>query len=280
VTDDGRGFDSRSGGGGTGITGMRERAALIGADLHIDSSPRGGTTVRLELPLVTGAAPAEDETRVLLVEDHIAVREALAAAFEREPDIRIAGQAGTLAEARELLADVDVAILDLGLPDGEGTDLIADLRKVSRTAQAIILSATLDRAEAARAVGRGAAGVLPKTAGLHQVVGAVRKLRAGEALMPVGEVSDLLRFAEREERAEQRERAVIAELTRRELEVLQLLADGLNSQDIADRLHISRRTQRNHVANILQKLDVHSQLQALVFALRYGVVDFPSRRVD
>jgi PAS domain S-box-containing protein len=280
VTDDGRGIDLQSGAGGTGITGMRERAALIGADLHVHSSPRGGTTVRLELPLVTGAAPAENETRVLLVEDHIAVREALAAAFEREPDIRVAGQAGTLAEARELLADVDVAILDLGLPDGAGTDLIADLQKVSPTAQAIILSAALDRAEAARAVGRGAAGVLPKMAGLHEVVAAVRKLRAGEALMPVGEVSDLLRFAEREQRAEQRERALIGELTRRELEVLQLLADGLNSQDMADRLHISLRTQRNHVANILQKLDVHSQLQALVFALRYGVVEIPSRRVD
>jgi DNA-binding NarL/FixJ family response regulator len=61
---------------------------------------------------------------------------------------------------------------------------------------------------------------------------------------------------------------------------LQLLADGLNSLDIAERLHISLRTQRNHVANILQKLDVHSQLQALVFALRHGVVEIPGRRAD
>jgi DNA-binding NarL/FixJ family response regulator len=86
-------------------------------------------------------------------------------------------------------------------------------------------------------------------------------------------VVELLRFAERHGQQEHDDRAAIAELTPREREVLQALADGLDSQAIAERLHISVRTEQNHVANILAKLGVHSRLQATVFVLRYGVVE-------
>jgi len=106
----------------------------------------------------------------------------------------------------------------------------------------------------------------------HKVVAAVRRLRAGETLIPREEILDLVKFARSERQREREDRLAIGELTRRELEVLQLLADGLNTAEIAARLHISPRTQRNHVANILQKLSVHSQLQAVVMALRYDAV--------
>ena len=91
--------------------------------------------------------------------------------------------------------------------------------------------------------------------------------------MSLQEVVELLRFAgsRREEELEARREA--EKLTSREVEVLQALAEGLGSEEIADRLHISLRTERNHMANILSKLGVHSQLQALVFALRHGVVE-------
>ena len=87
------------------------------------------------------------------------------------------------------------------------------------------------------------------------------------------DVVDLLRFAGRRRERERADRLAIERLTAREHEVLQALADGLESQAIADRLHITIRTERNHVANILAKLGVHSQLQALVFALRYQLVE-------
>ena len=135
-----------------------------------------------------------------------------------------------------------------------------------------MLSAALDRARTARAVDCGASGVLDKTVALHDVVVAVRRLRAGETLVPREEILDLVKFARSEREREHEDRQALAELTRRELEVLQLLADGLNTAAIAERLHISPRTQRNHVANILQKLGVHSQLQAVVLALRYEAV--------
>jgi DNA-binding NarL/FixJ family response regulator len=89
----------------------------------------------------------------------------------------------------------------------------------------------------------------------------------------VDDVVDLLRFAGRRREREREDRLAIEELTAREREVLQALADGLDSQAIADKLHITIRTERNHVANILAKLGVHSQLQALVFALRYQLVE-------
>jgi PAS domain S-box-containing protein len=220
------------------------------------------------------------KARVLLVEDHLAVREAIAAAFERDAGFEVVGQAASMREARALLGDadvdVDVAMLDAGLPDGYGGDLIEELREANPGAQAVVLSASLDRVETARALQHGAAGVLNKTAHLSEVVDAVRRVRAGETLLPPDEVVELLLFAERRREQERDDRAVLEQLTRREREVLEALAEGLDSQQIADRLFITLRTERNHIANILAKLGVHSQLQALVFALRYGVVTIGS----
>jgi DNA-binding NarL/FixJ family response regulator len=140
----------------------------------------------------------EIAVRALRVDDHAAIREALASAFEQEGGFEIAGQAGSLEEARRVLEDagrMDVAVVDLGLPDGHGGDLIKELREANPQAQALVLSASLDRGEIARAVEAGAAGVLSKTAHLDEVVEAVRRLRAGETLMPLEEVIELLRFA-------------------------------------------------------------------------------------
>jgi DNA-binding NarL/FixJ family response regulator len=103
----------------------------------------------------------------------------------------------------------------------------------------------------------------------------VRRLRAGDTLMPLQDMVDLLRFAGSERERELGARRRIERLTPREREILQLLADGLDSRRVADRLCISPRTQRNHMANILSKLGLHSQLQAVLFALRHGVVAAP-----
>jgi PAS domain S-box-containing protein len=289
VEDDGRGFDAAqqdseealSSSGGLGMRGMRERARALGGDLKIESDPETGTRVRFEMALTTEREEPEGEVRILLVEDHAAVREALAAAFEQEAGFEVVGQAASLSEAREMLrvepvaGQMDVAVVDLGLPDGYGGNLIKELREASPHAQALVLSASQDRAEIARAVEAGAAGVLNKTAHLERVVEAVRRLRAGETLMPLEEVVELLRFAGTRREEEHEARRSAESLTPREREVLQALAEGLTSEGIAERLDISLRTERNHMASILSKLGVHSQLQALVFALRHGVVEIP-----
>jgi PAS domain S-box-containing protein len=282
VVDDGRGFDATEGSeeaasatGGLGIRGMRERARALGGDLKIESDPETGTKVRFEMALEKGREDLEEEVRILLIEDHATVREALAATFEREEGFEVVGQAGSLEEARGMLGmeSVDVAVVDLGLPDGYGGDLIKDIIEANPHAQALVLSASLERAQIAQAVQSGAAGVLNKTAPLDEVVGAVERLRAGETLMPLSEVVEMLRFAGARREEEHEARRAVESLTPREREVLQALAEGLDSAGIAERLNISLRTMRNHMASILSKLGVHSQLQALVFALRHGVVE-------
>jgi PAS domain S-box-containing protein len=216
-----------------------------------------------------------EEVRILLVEDHASFRQAAAIVFERETEFTVVGQAGSLAEARQMLDGVDVAIIDLGLPDGYGGELIKELRTVNSHVIALVLTASIDRVEIARAAEFGAAGILHKSADMNEVVNAVRRLRAGETLLPLEEVVELLRFAGSQRDQEYEARQAIAQLTSREKEVLQALAEGLDGEEIAQRLRISTKTERNHIASIFAKLGVHSRLQALVFALRYGVVDIP-----
>jgi DNA-binding NarL/FixJ family response regulator len=254
---------------------MRERAALLHGRLDIVSEPTKGTTVRLEVPLRPAPEPVAEQVRILLVDDHAAVREAIAGMLERESDLTVVGQAGSLAAARELLNGVDVAVLDLTLSDGDGIVLIPELRAASPAAQVLVLSANVDRGQTARAIDAGAAGALDKTADLDQVVDAIRRLRAGEALLPRHEIAELLRFAGERREQEREDRQAIASLTDREREVLRAVAAGLDGQTIADGLGISIRTERNHVARILNKLGVHTQLQAVLFAIRYGLIDEP-----
>jgi DNA-binding NarL/FixJ family response regulator len=108
---------------------------------------------------------------------------------------------------------------------------------------------------------------------LDEVVEAVERLRAGETLLSLEEVVELFRFAGSRREEEYEARQAIARLTSREKELLQALAEGLDSNEIAERLHISVKTETNHMTSILNKLGVHSRLQALVFAVRNGVVE-------
>jgi PAS domain S-box-containing protein len=274
ISDDGRGFDPARTAVGMGTKGMRERARKLGGDLRIESKPGEGSTVLFELAVRSGEEGPEEEVRILLVEDHTSFRQGLASVLGQEQGFSIVGQAGSLSEAREVLStSVDVAIVDLGLPDGYGGELIKELRETNPQAQALVLSASLERPEIARAVESGAAGVLHKSTGLDRIVEAVRTLKMGQTLLPLVDIVELMRFASSRREEEYEARRAIARLTPREREVLHALADGLNTKEIADRLCLSVTTARNHLGSIFAKLEVHSQLQALVFALRYGLVD-------
>lgn len=216
-------------------------------------------------------------TRILLVEDHASFRQALAFMFDREQEFDVIGQAGSLAEARErmgeLAGDVDVAVVDLGLPDGDGFELIEAFSSKNSRITTLVLSASLEPARFARAVEAGASGVLHKAAAISEIVEAVRRLRAGEALLSPAETIEMLRMVSRKRQEEYEIRKAIEKLTRREKEVLQALAEGLDSKEIAEKLSITIETERTHMVNILNKLGVHSRLQALVFAARNGIVE-------
>ena len=213
---------------------------------------------------------------IMLVEDHASFRQALAFMFEREPEFSVVAQAGSIKEAREAVENadgVDVAVVDLGLPDGDGVSLVEELSASKSGISALVLSASLEPARFASAVEAGAAGVLHKSASISEIVDAARRLTAGEALISPNEIIEMLRMVSRKRQEEYEVRQAIDKLTRREKEVLQALAEGLDSKEIAEKLHITIETERTHMVNILNKLGVHSRLQALVFATRHGLVE-------
>jgi two-component system, NarL family, response regulator DevR len=213
--------------------------------------------------------------RILLVEDHASFRQTLAFVFDRESEFEVVAQAGSIAEARQMMAglEVDLGVMDLSLPDGEGIELIKDLREANPHFAALVLTASLDRAEHARAVESGAAGILHKSAGVDEIMDATRRLGEGETLLSQEELIALLRLAGQSREEEREARASIEQITPREREVLQALAEGLSNKEIAAKLHVSVDTERTHMMNILNKLGVHSRLQALLFATRHGLVE-------
>jgi DNA-binding NarL/FixJ family response regulator len=218
---------------------------------------------------------------ILLVEDHASFRQTLAFVFDQQPDFEVVAQAGSLAEARRALEglenEADLGVIDLSLPDGEGTELIKDLRGANEDFAALLLTASLDRTDHARAVEAGAAGVVHKAADVDEILDATRRISEGETLLSPEELVEMLRIASQDREEEREARANIEQLTRREREVLQALGEGLSNKEIAQRLHMSVDTERTHMMNILSKLGVHSRLQALLFAARHGLVEIRQR---
>jgi DNA-binding NarL/FixJ family response regulator len=210
--------------------------------------------------------------KVLLVDDQTSFREMLAFVFDREPKFEVVAQAGSLAEARPMLGGVDLAVVDLILPDGNGTDLIRELHAGDPHGMVLVLTANLEPEMHARAVQEGAAGVLHKSAHVRDIVDAARRLTAGETILSASEVLELLRIAGRSRERDHESQRAIQRLTPREREVLQALADALSNKEIAERLNVSVGTVSNHFVHIFKELELHSRLQALVFALRHNIV--------
>jgi DNA-binding NarL/FixJ family response regulator len=211
---------------------------------------------------------------LLLVDGHTLFREVLALRLVQEPDFRVVAEASSLAEIRQELRQVavDVALVELALPDGSGVELIHDLRTLNPEARVLVLTASEDRHEHAVAFVAGVSGVLRKTCRAAEIITAIRQVCAGDILISPREAVDLMRLVRQQREAERTAQHLITQLTPRERELLQLLAEGLNDAAMAERLGISPKTVRNHMVNLLDKLGVHSRLQALVLAAHYGLV--------
>jgi len=210
--------------------------------------------------------------RVFLVDDHASFRQPLAFILDLESDIEVVGQAGSLAEARGRLSEVDVAVVDLDLPDGNGVVLISELQAANPDGGALVVSSSFDSLSRAAAVEAGASGLMHKSSGIAEIVQAVRDVATGKMLLSTRDIKEMLQAA-RERRARDADVARRAGLlTLRELDVIKGIAEGLSDREIAIRLGMSSDTARTHVRNILSKLGAKSRLQALIIAVRYGIV--------
>jgi DNA-binding NarL/FixJ family response regulator len=214
--------------------------------------------------------------KTVLVDDHASFRDPLAFMLEREPDLTVLAQAGTLAEAREALErvgpTVDFVVVDLDLPDGSGTRLIREVHAANPDALVLVLTSFSEQRWLAEAIEAGADGVLHKSARVVEVIDAVRRLHSGEHLLSPRQIIEAARLVDRQRREEREAQRLLESLTPREKEVLQALADGLSDKELARKLHVNTDTVQTHMGNIRRKLEVASRLQALVFAVRHGVI--------
>jgi DNA-binding NarL/FixJ family response regulator len=225
-----------------------------------------------------GAIPilvASRRVRVLVVEDHALLGSAIARFLDSEADLNVVGVARTGAEAASVAAreEPDVVLMDCRLPDMSGPMAAGMIRTTMPAAIFVFHSAYDSQPILLDAIDSGAAAYLAKSATADDIVEAIRRAAVGEILIPVAFFAEAV--ARRRETLTQRKRheELLLLLTPRELEVLNLLAAGLATAAIADRLDIAEHTVEWHVRHVIQKLQVHSKLQAVIAAVHQGLVE-------
>jgi DNA-binding NarL/FixJ family response regulator len=193
-------------------------------------------------------------------------------AVDLQQDLRCVGVAATAKEGLDLIARErpHVAIVDVVLPDLDGTEVSRRVRELSPGTRVVVLTARNELAVMARAASAGACGFISKERPVAEILATIRAARMGEFFLDRSTLVGLL--GQREGRPGPDRFTSKPRLTPRELEVLSLLAEGRNVQEIAKILHLSIHTCRGSVKSILSKLDVHSQLEAVVKASREGLL--------
>lgn len=209
---------------------------------------------------------------VMLVDDHQLVRQGVRSFLDKQPDITVVGEAASGEEALRLAAQCvpDVVMMDLVMPDMDGVETTRRLKQITPESQVIILTSYHDDEHIFPAIRAGALSYILKDIGAVELAEIVRKAARNEAVMHphvAARVMQELRAAPRS--GDQ----FNSDLSEREMEVLRLIAEGVNNTEIAERLVISEHTVKRHVSNILSKLHLADRTQAAVYAWREGVVD-------
>ena len=200
--------------------------------------------------------------QVLIVDDHPVVRVGLRTMLDSEENISVKGVAGSAKEAIREVARLqpDVVLMDLRMPEMEGTEVIAELRRMQPDLRILVLTNYKTDDYILRALQAGAMGYLLKSTPQEEIVRAVEMVHANKRCIPPDIAERLAETVGREE------------LSQRELEVLTLVATGLTNKQIADRLFISDKTARNHVASCLVKLGAHDRTEATTTAMKRGLI--------
>ena len=211
-------------------------------------------------------------TTILLADDHRIVRQGLRALLEAEPDFSLVGETGDGLEAIQLAERLqpDIIVLDLMMPGISGLEATRQIGDNCPQTRIIILSMHADEAYVLEALRNGASGYVLKDSSADDLVRAVREVEAGRRYLspPLSERA----IEAYTRKAQETSMDPYEELTNREREVLHLAAEGHSSTEIAERLSISSRTVETHRANMMRKLDLHSQTDLIRYALKRGII--------
>ena len=221
-------------------------------------------------------APGSEPIRVVVVDDQELFRRGLTMLLGVEADIKVVGEAGDGISAAALVASVvpDIVLLDVRMPKRTGLEACIEIKQLVPAARIIMLTVSDEEADLYEAVKNGASGYLLKDSSIDEVAQAVRVVAEGQSLISPSMAVKLLDEFKEMSRTD-REQVPTPRLTDRELEVLRLVATGLNNREVAKQLFISENTVKNHVRNILEKLQLHSRMEAVMYAVREKLLDLP-----
>ncbi|MGP0067299.1 MAG: response regulator transcription factor [Isosphaeraceae bacterium] len=202
-------------------------------------------------------SPTEKRAKVLIVDDHPAVRDALASRIRRQPDLEVCGEAADMAEALRLVAETqpDVAVIDISLKTGSGIDLIRRIKDRDGHIRMLVWSMHSESLYAERALRAGALGYINKDQATDKIVEAIRRVREGRVYLSDAMAETMLQRTVGGGRQDTT-RSPLEVLTDRELEVFHLIGHGMKTAEIAERLHLSVKTVETYRDRIRQKLDL------------------------
>ena len=224
------------------------------------------------------SSPDPSAILVFLVDDHQMWRQLLRLQLDLEPDLHVVGEAATGGEAVMAVAELapDLILLDLDLNGRSGLAYVGQLHEAAPSARILVLSGTEKVEDMVEAFRAGAIGFLSKQHPVEEFPSALRAVNAGQSLLPPEAASAVLSAFRDEAKPAMPAHVATAGLSARELEVLNLLARSMSNREIASELFISENTVKNHVSNVLSKLEARTRVEAVTSALSTGLIDLPT----
>jgi len=214
-----------------------------------------------------------DRIRVLVIEDEALLRSTMAELLRLQPDMEVVGEAVDgehgvkIAEAQK----PDVVLTDIVMPRMDGIEATHRIKEMRPETAVVVLTSFDSDEKVFDALKAGAIGYLLKSAAMPEVVEAIRSASRGEGVLPPALVRRVMQEFARQSTVLEKHREVFAELTRREMEILEMVGHGARNREIAEALFLSERTVKNHVSSILSKLQVNSRTEAALLANKYGL---------